>query len=149
MSTFPTSGAYSGIAIPVAPAQVDPVPVRRAAPASESDLENNYTATRDGEEAVQRYKAESIRKREREELLDDKDILERQDIRESMDVLSSIAEKMGRKLRFEKDEASGKLVIKIIDSITGDIIRQVPPEEILEMARKLKSVGRGWVDLVG
>ena len=37
-------------------------------------------------------------------------------------------------LSFEKDEASGKTVLKIIDRESGEVLRQVPPEEMLRVA---------------
>jgi len=42
-----------------------------------------------------------------------------------------------RQLQFSVDEESGKTVIKVIDTETEEIIRQIPPEIILEIQKRL------------
>jgi flagellar protein FlaG len=43
-----------------------------------------------------------------------------------------------RELQFSVDDQTGRTVIKVLDSETDTVIRQIPPEEILDLARKLK-----------
>jgi flagellar protein FlaG len=43
-------------------------------------------------------------------------------------------------LVFQTDASSGKTYFKIVDSKTQEVIRQVPSEEILAMARKLREL---------
>ena len=45
-----------------------------------------------------------------------------------------------RDLQFNVDEESGKTVIKVMDSQTGETIRQIPSEEMLEISRALSEV---------
>lgn len=40
-------------------------------------------------------------------------------------------------LRFEIDEATHRVVTKVIDKETGDLIRQMPTEEMLRIARAI------------
>lgn len=47
---------------------------------------------------------------------------------------------MQKGLAFNIDEDSGKPVVKVIDEQTGDLIRQIPNEEALEIAKKLNEV---------
>ncbi len=47
-------------------------------------------------------------------------------------------------LQFRKDEDSGKSFFKVVNPVTREVIRQVPSEEVLAMARKLKEL-----DLLG
>ncbi len=47
-----------------------------------------------------------------------------------------------RKLEFSIDEDSGRNVVKVIDSDSGDIIRQFPSEEVLKLSSLAKS-GKG------
>ncbi len=42
-----------------------------------------------------------------------------------------------RDLQFKLDEESGKTVIKVLDSQTGETIRQIPSEEMLQISRAL------------
>ena len=40
-------------------------------------------------------------------------------------------------LKFEKDSTSGKLVVRVVDSETQQILRQMPSEEMLAMSKAL------------
>jgi len=51
--------------------------------------------------------------------------------------LNEFVQVIQRKLQFSVDEESGKTVVKVIDSETDQIIRQIPSEEILEMQNRL------------
>jgi flagellar protein FlaG len=42
-----------------------------------------------------------------------------------------------RNLNFSVDEASGQTVVKVIDSDSEEVIRQIPSEEMLTLARHL------------
>lgn len=55
-----------------------------------------------------------------------------------------------RSLEFQIDEASGISVVKVRDTSTGDVIRQIPNEETVKLAQILKDTGslsRGLLDL--
>ncbi len=43
-------------------------------------------------------------------------------------------------LQFQVDESSGRMYFKIVDARTKEVIRQVPSEEFLVMARKLREL---------
>ncbi|HGM5580862.1 TPA: flagellar protein FlaG [Pseudomonas putida] len=45
-----------------------------------------------------------------------------------------------RNLEFSTDEESGKIVVKVIASETGELIRQIPSEEALRIAESLRDV---------
>jgi flagellar protein FlaG len=44
-------------------------------------------------------------------------------------------------LQFSVDEETERTVIKVIDSESGELIRQIPDEVFLELARKLNDDG--------
>jgi len=44
-----------------------------------------------------------------------------------------------RDLLFRVDEASGRVVIQVVDGESGEVLRQIPPEELLAMARLLRA----------
>lgn len=44
----------------------------------------------------------------------------------------------GRELAFEFDDGSGRVVVKLIDTRTKEVLRQMPSEEMLAIARALK-----------
>ena len=46
-------------------------------------------------------------------------------------------------LKYSKDEATGTVVFKVVNPITREVIRQYPPEEILQVARRLRQISKG------
>lgn len=48
--------------------------------------------------------------------------------------LESFLKNVSRSLEFHVDEASGRMVCSVRDAETGDLIRQIPNEEVLRMA---------------
>lgn len=44
-----------------------------------------------------------------------------------------------RALQFSVDEESGETVVKVVDSETKEVIRQIPSEELLAIANRLRS----------
>lgn len=50
---------------------------------------------------------------------------------------NQLAQQSGRELNFSVDQESDQLVIKVMDSGTGKVIRQIPSEEMLRLAREL------------
>jgi len=54
--------------------------------------------------------------------------------------LSDVVTLMNKGLAFSVDEDSGSAIVKVMDIDTGDIIRQIPSEEALELAQKLQDV---------
>jgi flagellar protein FlaG len=47
--------------------------------------------------------------------------------------LNEHMQKLQRSLRFSVDDASGRIVVKVIDQSTDEVIRQIPSEEMLAM----------------
>jgi flagellar protein FlaG len=48
--------------------------------------------------------------------------------------LETFLKNVSRSLEFHVDEASGRMVCSVRDAETGDLIRQIPNEEVLRMA---------------
>ncbi len=57
-----------------------------------------------------------------------------------MSQLSNYVQSVQRNLNFSIDESSGQTVIKVIDSESEEIIRQIPSEEMLALARRLNEL---------
>ena len=51
-------------------------------------------------------------------------------------------------VRFERDSGSNSLVVKIVDSETDEVIRQIPQEELLELSKHLEELNGNLVDTV-
>ncbi len=60
-----------------------------------------------------------------------------QDINKAVQDLNEHMQVVQRELHFSIDEDSGKTVIKVMDLETRQVIRQIPNEEALSVARKL------------
>jgi flagellar protein FlaG len=46
-----------------------------------------------------------------------------------------------RSLRFQVDELSGRTVITVLDAETNEVVRQIPPPELLAVMRHLERIG--------
>jgi flagellar protein FlaG len=44
-------------------------------------------------------------------------------------------------LQFRADKESGYIICKVVNPVTREILRQYPPEELIELARRLRSLG--------
>lgn len=62
-----------------------------------------------------------------------------EDVRQAVSNLNDYAQMLHRDLQFSVDEDSGRTVIKVIDSETNNVIRQIPSEQVLELARHFSS----------
>jgi flagellar protein FlaG len=51
-------------------------------------------------------------------------------------------------LRFETDQKSDSLVVKVVDSKSGDIIRQVPSEELLNLRERLTEFQGNFINTI-
>lgn len=50
-----------------------------------------------------------------------------------------------RALRFRVDQASGRTVITVVNPETQEVVREIPPEELLALGRWLDRTDRGLV----
>lgn len=64
----------------------------------------------------------------------------KEDLIEIAKELTDMMAIMQKGLKFSVDEDSGQRVIKVQDVESGDIIRQIPSEEALQLAEKLSEV---------
>ncbi len=72
--------------------------------------------------------------RNRSEVSNEEDI---ESLTETLSNLNSQLEKVRNYLRFEKDEDSERMVIFIRNSETGEVIRQIPSQEFLDISNNI------------
>ena len=60
-----------------------------------------------------------------------------QAIKQIQDYLASSS----RKLQFQIDDATGRTIIRVTNPETGEVIRQIPSEEVLRISASLKAGG--------
>jgi len=58
-------------------------------------------------------------------------------VRDAVAQMNEYIQATQRDLRFSVDEASGETVVKVLDRQTEEVIRQIPDETFLELARNL------------
>jgi flagellar protein FlaG len=62
--------------------------------------------------------------------------------------IDSYLKSVGREVQFRVDDDTGMTVVTVRATATGDVIRQIPNEEVLQLARSLKSGSGALLDLV-
>jgi flagellar protein FlaG len=67
---------------------------------------------------------------------------------ELLNQIKAITEDGLYSVRFERDSGSEDLVVKIVDSDTDEVIRQIPPEELLNLSKHLKELSGNLVNIV-
>lgn len=66
----------------------------------------------------------------------------------TVDDLNSFAQSMKREIKFSIDKASGKTIIKVIDSESQQLIRQIPREEVMGVMKSLKEHSQIFADVI-
>lgn len=61
-----------------------------------------------------------------------------QALRDKVAELNDYVQHLDRKLQFSVDDASGQTVVKVIDSETDELIRQIPEQKLLEVKNALE-----------
>ena len=81
---------------------------------------------------------------------DEKDLPERQPQSIERNTHPLVQELAGQnsELSIALDAKTNKIVVKILNSETKEVIKQIPPEELLELAESLKQIGGALVDEV-
>lgn len=59
-------------------------------------------------------------------------------VKKAVDEGNSFLQVVKRNLQFKVDEATDELVVKIVDSESGELVRQIPSEEMLAFIERLQ-----------
>lgn len=57
------------------------------------------------------------------------------EVQQAVNELNSKIERQAVQVNFDVDDETGRIVVKVKDVETGDVLRQIPSEEMLEFAR--------------
>jgi flagellar protein FlaG len=60
------------------------------------------------------------------------------DLTRLVEELSGIVQAVRRELEFSVDEDSGRIVVRVTDAESGELIRQIPPEEVLTLMSRFR-----------
>ena len=58
-------------------------------------------------------------------------------MKQAMEAVNRALESLGGSVQFTVDKETGKTVVRVIDTATHELIRQIPSEEMLQIARSL------------
>jgi flagellar protein FlaG len=61
------------------------------------------------------------------------------DVQQAVSRLNDYAQSLRRDIQFSVDKSSGDTVIRVVDSNSGETIRQIPSEEMLAIAHNLEN----------
>jgi flagellar protein FlaG len=53
---------------------------------------------------------------------------------------NKVGELLDKRLSFDIDSKTNKVIVKVVDKSTGNVVRVLPPEEMLRMAAHLKKL---------
>lgn len=70
---------------------------------------------------------------------------QQQRLQNAVSELNDFVQNIRRNLEFSIDDESGRIVIKVIDSESKEIIRQIPPEEAVQLAQALEGTRDGTI----
>ena len=63
--------------------------------------------------------------------------VESEQVQRAAETINRQLQTVAPNLRFSVDEDTGKTVVRVVDTDTGEIIRQVPSEEVLAISRSI------------
>lgn len=64
-----------------------------------------------------------------------------EEIKKAVDEGNTLLQAVRRNLQFQVDESTKEVVIKVVDSESGEIVRQIPSEEMLAFIKRLQEQG--------
>lgn len=74
------------------------------------------------------------------------DVGEKQ-LEQAVSKINDYVQNQQRTLQFSVDEDSGRNVVKVLDKLTEEVIRQIPQEEVLVIARRIEELADENVSL--
>ncbi len=64
-------------------------------------------------------------------------------LQNAVDSINKTLKLANRSLEFSVDESTNKRVVKLVDTDTGDLVRQFPSEELLAISRAIDQIQQG------
>jgi flagellar protein FlaG len=68
---------------------------------------------------------------------------------EILDQIKALTEDGSYSVRFEMEAKTNKMVVRLVDIESGETIRQIPPEEIIDLTEVLHELRGSLVDTTG
>ena len=65
-------------------------------------------------------------------------VASREAINDEVDVMNKVAEVLNRQLNFDVRDKTGDIFVRVVDKETGEIIREIPPEELVALSERIR-----------
>lgn len=86
-----------------------------------------------------------VRRVEQSAALEKNSAMQRQQLEEMVEKIEEFVGTLNKGLAFRIDEESGRNVVTVYEKRSGDVVRQIPDEDMLELSRQLASHSGGLV----
>jgi flagellar protein FlaG len=83
------------------------------------------------EQQTKKLESEGVEKNEKKEALN------KDELADVVTKINTAFQNEKRSIQFKLDDDSGRTIIKVVDQKTGEEIKQIPSEEMLEISRRL------------
>jgi flagellar protein FlaG len=67
------------------------------------------------------------------------------EVKQAVDKVNQFMQSSNRSLAFSYDQQAQRIVVKITDSQTGELIRQIPSEEVLAISKAIGDIQQGML----
>ena len=61
-------------------------------------------------------------------------------LKDAADKANEFVKSINQELQFSVDKGTGETVVKVLDKQTGDVVRQIPSKEMLELAKAMDTI---------
>lgn len=109
-----------------------------------SSEQMNLRPVKDNNQEVEKIKAEEARKKAQSEVVADR--MTEQDISDAIEKMNKTIEIFNKKLKMSYDEESKRVVVRIIDSETDKVIKEIPTKEVLDFIHRLHQMIGVFID---
>jgi len=72
--------------------------------------------------------------------------LDKSQLNKYAEKLSKVMEILNHSIRFAVDDESDRMIVKIVNSETNEVIRQIPPKEVLQLMHRLDQMAGLMLD---
>lgn len=111
--------------------------------ASETERASSVNAQNRADEQIDTR--EVVRNESAEVFAEERTKLTADELDKRIDEVNDFVSSINKGLSFRFDEGSGRDVVTIFDANTGDIIKQIPSEEMLEILQRLAANSTGLI----
>ena len=77
---------------------------------------------------------------QRESLSDDLEELTEEELEEGIETLNESVQALHKSLKFELHEESDRMQVQVIDVIEDEVLKELPPEEVLDMLGRIRQM---------